>query len=269
MGELRRSARRVLGVLRRYVYLIHGSWLRYADLVWPPLMQLVLWGFISRYFSDLGDSAAHTTGMLLSAVLLWSVVNEGQRSVVFQFTEEVASRHIAHLFASPIRAGEFVAALFLFSLFRIIISCGMAAILIIPLQHFSIFATFGPALVVFFFNLLWFTWSIALMTAFTHLTSGLGAGFLTVATLAILHPLSGVYYPIEILPAWLQPISWCLPTAPVFEGMRAVIFHDVVRLDLMLHGVLLNVFWTCTAIPVFLYLFHISRQRGLLLQVGE
>ncbi len=107
------------------------------------------------------------------------------------------------------------------------------------------------------------------MITLVHLTSGLGAGFLTTASLAIIHPLSGVYYPIAILPNWLQLVSWCLPTAPVFEGMRRVVIDNVVPVNLMIYSITLNLIWTIVAVLIFLYLFNIARRDGLLVQVGE
>ncbi|HEX6112945.1 MAG TPA: ABC transporter permease, partial [Geminicoccaceae bacterium] len=72
-----------------------------------------------------------------------------------------------------------------------------------------------------------------------------------------------------VLPAWLQPVSWCLPSAPIFEGMRAVLFDGILRVDLLLHAMLLNVVWMAVAVLVFVHLFRSARDRGLLLQVGE
>ena len=59
-----------------------------------------------------------------------------------------------------------------------------------------------------------------------------------------------------------------LPSAPVFEGMRAVLFDGVLRAD-SCYAVLLNVVWMAVAIVVFVILFRSARNRGLLLQVGE
>jgi ABC-2 type transport system permease protein len=98
---------------------------------------------------------------------------------------------------------------------------------------------------------------------------GLGAESLAWALVFLIQPLSGVYYPIATLPAWLQPLSWCLPSAPVFEGMRAVLFEHTLRTDLLLHAALLNVIWMAVATVVFVILFRSARNRGLLLQVGE
>ena len=49
------------------------------------------------------------------------------------------------------------------------------------------------------------------------------------AAVFILMPLSGVYYPVSVLPKWLQVISYGLPPAYVFEGMRAILLEKTVH----------------------------------------
>jgi ABC-2 type transport system permease protein len=110
---------------------------------------------------------------------------------------------------------------------------------------------------------------MGLIIASLVLRLGLGAESLAWALIFLIQPLSGVYYPIATLPAWLQPLSWCLPSAPIFEGMRAVLFDGVLRADLLLYAVLLNLVWMALAVLVFVILFRSARDRGLLLQVGE
>jgi ABC-2 type transport system permease protein len=155
------------------------------------------------------------------------------------------------------------------SLIRVLIGVGGAALLAIPIHQFSIFTALGPALILFFVNLLWFGWAMGLMIAALVLRLGLGAESLAWALIFLIQPLSGVYYPIATLPAWLHPISWCLPPAPIFEGMRALLFDGIFRTDLLALAVLLNLAWMALAALVFLLLFRSARDRGLLLQVGE
>jgi ABC-2 type transport system permease protein len=162
-----------------------------------------------------------------------------------------------------------VGSLFVMSLIRVLIGAGGAALLAIPIHQFSIFDALGLPLIAFFGNLLWFGWAMGLIIAALVLRLGLGAESLAWAAIFLFQPLSGVYYPIETLPAWLQPVSWCLPAAPIFEGMRAVLFDGTFRLDLFLYAVGLNVVWMGLAVVAFLILFRSARDRGLLLQVGE
>ena len=85
----------------------------------------------------------------------------------------------------------------------------------------------------------------------------------------MLAPVSAVYYPVSVLPVWLQPVSLALPSAHVFEGMRALVFEGVLRWDHLAWAVGLNVVYMAGGIAVFLYAFHQARVRGALLQTGE
>ena len=98
---------------------------------------------------------------------------------------------------------------------------------------------------------------------------GLGAESLAWIAMFAIAPLSGVFYPIAVLPEWLQAVSWALPSAYVFEGMRAVIFDGAVRLDYLTTAMALNIVYMAVAAVIFLYAFHVTRQKGLLMTMGE
>jgi ABC-2 type transport system permease protein len=263
------AARRIGAMIRRHVYLLRGSWPRLLELIYWPTVQMILWGFITRFLQGHTDLLTGAAGLFLSAVLLWDVLFRTQLSVSLLFVEELWSRHLGHLFVSPLRPFELVVSLFSMSVLRVLIGVGGAALLAIPIHHFSIFTELGPALIAFFVNLLFFGWAMGLMIAGLVLRLGLGAESLAWALIFLIQPLSGVYDPIATLPSWLQPLCWCLPSAPVFEGMRALILDHTFRADLLLHAALLNLAWLTLAASVFLLLFRSARARGLLLQVGE
>ncbi len=56
----------------------------------------------------------------------------------------------------------------------------------------------------------------------------------------VLMPLTCVYYPVSVLPDWLQWIAWALPPTYVFEGMRALVLEQTFRADLMIAAFALN-----------------------------
>ena len=66
------------------------------------------------------------------------------------------------------------------------------------------------------------------------LRHGMGAESLAWLAVFMLAPVSAVYYPVSILPVWLQHVAWALPSTHVFEGMRAVMFEHVFRADYLL-----------------------------------
>ena len=143
-----------------------------------------------------------------------------------------------------------------------------AIILAIPLYHFSIF-DLGFPLLAFFTNLLIFGWVIGLLVTSLLLRFGVGAESLAWALIFLIAPVSAIYYPVSILPNWLQWIAWMLPPAHVFEGMRAILVQDYFEKTLLFSASTLNLGYLIIATMVFLYNFNAARREGRLLQIGE
>jgi ABC-2 type transport system permease protein len=196
------------------------------------------------------------------------VMFRGQLGVSVSFLEELWSRNLGHLFVSPLRPYEWVLSLLTMSLVRVIIGVVPAALLAIPLYHYSIF-TLGPPLIAFFVLLLIMGWGLGLMIGALLLRHGLGAESLAWLAVFLLAPASAVYYPVSVLPPWLQYLAWALPSAHVFEGMRAVMFEGVFRVDHFMAAAALDLVYLLFGGAIFLYAFRQARQRGALLQMGE
>jgi ABC-2 type transport system permease protein len=233
-----------------------------------PTVQMVLWGFITLFLVNHSSWLAQASGVLISGVLLWDVLFRGQLGVALVFMEEMWSRNLGQLFVSPLRPGELVAALLVMSLIRTLIGVGGAALIAIPLFHYSIF-DLGLPLLAFFINLIVMGWAIGLAVSGLVLRYGLGAESMAWIAIFAVQPISGVYYPVETLPGWLQTVAHGLPSSHVFEGMRAVLIDGHVRADLLANALALNVVYLGAGIAVFLAYFRSARMRGLLLHIGE
>lgn len=262
------SARRIGGMVLRYFYLMRSSWPRLIELAYWPTVQMILWGFITLFLAHNSTYFAQAFGVLLSAVLLWDVLFRGQLGVSVSFFEEMWSRNLGHLFVSPLRSYELICALLLMSFIRTIIGVIPASLLTIAFFDYSIYSL-GLPLVAFFFNLLVMGWSVGLAVSGMVLRAGLGAEGLAWAAIFALAPVSGIYYPISVLPEWLQTIAYLLPSAHVFEGMRAIIVEGSVEPQLLVTATLLNLVYLSAGAAIFLACFRSARQRGQLLQVGE
>ena len=262
------SLRRIYALVLRHTYLLRSSGPRILELVYWPTVQMILWGFITVFMVGHSSWVAQASGVLLSAVLLWDVLFRGQLGVSLVFMEEMWSRNLGHLFVSPLRPLELVAALLTMSLIRTLIGVGGAALIAIPLFHYSIFEM-GFALLAFFANLIVMGWAIGLLVSGLVLRYGLGAEGLAWFLVFAVQPIMGVYYPLDILPAWLQSVAFWLPSSHVFEGMRAVLFTQTFRGDLFLNAVALNAVYLLVGAGAFLAYFRAARVRGQLLHVGE
>jgi ABC-2 type transport system permease protein len=268
MNAMSATCGRIYAMLLRYVYLMRGSWPRVLEMVYWPTVQMILWAFTNQFLAEHSQWVAQAAGIFIGAILLWDVLFRAQLGVSVVFFEEMYSRNLGHLFVSPLRPWEMVAALLSISLLRTLIGVGTAAVLALLFYHYSIFAL-GLALVAFFSCLAVMGWAIGLMVVAMVLRYGLGAESLAWAVIFAIMPLCGVFYPIEVLPQWLQPLALALPASHVFEGMRAVMVEGVFRMDLLQRAVILDIVYLGAGVGVFMLAFRVARRRNLLLHVGE
>ena len=262
------SWRRISAMILRHLYVMRRSWPRLLELAYWPLFQMILWGFITVFFLSHSSWVARAAGVLITAVLLWDVLFRANLGLSISFIEEMWSRNLGQLFVSPLRPYELVASLVTMSLIRTLIGVIPAALLALPFYDVWVFGM-GLPLLAFFTNLLIMGWSVGLLVSGLLLRFGLGVESLCWLGIFLFAPISGVYYPIAVLPEWLQPVSWSLPSAYVFEGMREVLFEQTFRTDLFWSAVGLNLLYLSASTGFFLYMFHLARRRGLLLQQGE
>lgn len=262
------TPRRISAVLLRHWYLIAGSWPRFLDLCYWPIVQMIMWGFIQTFMMRQSSFFAQAGGILLGAVMLWDVLFRGQIGLAISFFEEVYSRNLGHLMATPLRIGEYMASLMIVSLMRTAIGLFPATLLAIWFFGFSLYSL-GIALVAFFVILIAFGWSIGLFVAGLVLRYGLGAESFAWAVIFALAPLCGVYYPVTILPGWVQYLSAILPASYIFAGMRAVLMQHVVRVDYLFIAAMLDLIWLAIGGSAFLMFHEKARERGMLLQLGE
>jgi ABC-2 type transport system permease protein len=266
---MRPSLRRIWGLLYRHLALYRRSWPRLLELAYWPVLQMCIWGFTASFLAArTGNPVAVAGSMLLAGVLLWEVALRSQMGVAVSFLEELWSRNLGHLFVSPIRPWEVVAALIGMAVFRVIAGVLPAIGLAYLLYAYNLFSL-GPILVLFFANLMLMGWWVALGVVSLILRHGMGAETLAWSVLFGLTPLSAVFYPVSVLPRAIQPISLALPSTHVFEGMRAVLHDGTIRWDQLAAAAALNAIWLIAASLVFAHQFRAARRRGALLSIGE
>jgi ABC-2 type transport system permease protein len=273
-AEMAFSPTRVGALVMRYLYLMRSSWPRLAELVYWPAVQMLTWGFLQTYIraqasaSGVGGAMAVAGGTLIGSLLLWDTLFRCQLGFSVSFMEEMWSRNIANLLISPLRPIEFVAALMAMSLIRMAIGLVPVTLMAFWFFGFNLWAL-GLALVGFFVNLVLTSWAIGLSVSGLVLRNGLGAEGLAWSALFFIMPFACVYYPVAVLPPWLQAIAWCLPPTYVFEGLRAAVVGHQLRVDLMLEALAINAGLIALAGAAFLALVDSARRAGALLSMGE
>src|SRR5215471_4942232 len=263
------TARRIWGLMYRQLALYRRSWPRMLEVAYWPVLQMCIWGFTASFLATRMGSVAVTAGAtLLGGVLLWEVALRSQMGVAISFMEEMWSRNLGHVFVSPMRPWELVAALIMLSVIRMAAGVAPAILVAWVLYAYNLFAL-GPVLVLFFLNLMIMGWAVALGVVSLVLRHGAGAEALAWSVLFGLTPFSAVFYPVAVLPRALQPVALALPSAHVFEGMRGVVLLGVVHWDNLAAAFALNAVWLAAAAALFARQFRQARLRGALISIGE
>ena len=104
----------------RYWYLLRSSWPRVLDLIYWPAVQMLMWGFLQQYVSQNSGFFMQAAGTFIGAVLLWDILFRGQLGFSISFLEEMYARNLGNLMMSPLRPAEFVAALMIMSIIRLV-----------------------------------------------------------------------------------------------------------------------------------------------------
>lgn len=267
-ATLAASIGRVWGLVLRYWYVMRSSWPRTAELIYWPLVQMLTWGFLQNYLANTSTLASRAAGLFIGGVLLWDILVRSQLGFAVAFLEEVWSRNLGHLMMSPLRPAELVAALVVVSFTKLIIAMVPVTIMAYAFFGYNLLGL-GFAFAAFFANLVFTSWAIALVSTGVVLRWGLGAESFAWLIVFALLPVCCVYYPVSVLPGWLQIVALALPPTYVFEGLRAIVLDGAFDVGLMAKALLLNAVYFAGGYATFAYFLHSARVNGSLVQMGE
>jgi ABC-2 type transport system permease protein len=262
------AARRIWALVYRHLVLYRRSWPRLLDIAYGPVLQLLIWGFTARFLAGHGGAFAGIAGLLIAGVLLWEAALASQLGFSVSFLEEIWSRNLGHLLVSPLRPWELIAALIVMSVSRLLAGMAPAVLLAVLLYAFDIFAL-GPVVLLLFANLAVMGWWVALGIVAFILRHGAGAEGLVWTVMFGLTPLSAVFYPVSALPAGLRPLALALPSAHVFEGLRAVLSGGGDGFRELAVAFALNLAWLAAMALLFRRELDAARRGGALVSLGE
>ena len=213
---------RILAIVLRQFYLIRGSLPRLLPMFAWAAIDIVLWGFITKYLNAVTEPGLNFVPVLLGAVLFWNFFVRVMLGVTMAFFEDIWSRNFLNLFATPLSIWEYLAGLVLSSIATS--SIGLIVMLLLATLVFGLsFFAYGLLIVPFILVLFMFGIALGIFASGIVLRFGPAAEWFVWPIPAILSPICAVFYPREILPDWLEWLSYLLPPSYVFESMRNVI----------------------------------------------
>ena len=259
---------KIFALSLRHVYLIKGSFPRILDLIYWPTIQIFLWGFISKFFTLSSSYYENTVGIILSAAILYDFLFRSSISYNMMFLEEIWSRNFTNLFIAPIKLSEIITALTFTAIFRTLVGLIPASIIAIPLFGVSIF-NIGAPLIFLLITLYIFGVTLGLLVTAGLLRFGPSFENIAWASLFFLAPLGCIYYPLEILPEWLQIIAKLLPLVHIFEEMRNILIYDIINYVQIVKAIFISILYFILGILVFYWSFNGAKNRGTLINIGE
>jgi ABC-2 type transport system permease protein len=213
---------RVLAIARRQSFALWRAPQRWFDVIVWPVVDAVLFGSIGIYFGRQSGGAEAGAAFLLAGIILFHVVFQAEISVATGFLEETWSRNLLNLMVTPMTELEYGAGTALFGLAKLVMGVGFVSLVALALYAFNI-TSLGLALIPLVAILIVVGWAVALVVIGLIMRFGQGAEILTWGFIALLLPLSGIFYPVDALPTALQPIALALPTTHVFAAAHALV----------------------------------------------
>jgi ABC-2 type transport system permease protein len=249
-------------VLRQY-YLIRGSASRLVPLFAWVAVDMVLWGFITKYLNTVSSSGFNFVPVLLGAVLLWDFLVRVMQGVTMPFFEDVWSRNFLNIFATPLSIPDYLAGLVLASVLTSVI--GLVVMLVLATTFFGLlFFAYGVMMVPFLFVLFLFGIALGIFSSAVVLRFGPASEWFIWPVPALISPFAGVFYPLSTLPGWMRYVSYLLPPSYVFEGMRTIISGGAVSLFSLLWCGCLAVFYILFAWWFFTRMYTNALRTGLI-----
>ena len=255
------NVRRSYAIILRIFYLMRGSFTRIFPLFAWAAIDIVLWGFITRYLDTI-QSTFNFVSTLLGAVLLWDFFTRAMFGISTSFFEDVWSRNFLNIFATPLRISEYltglVAASMATSFFGLVIMLALAA-LVFGLWIFS----YGVLVVVIVLGLFLFGIAFGIFAIGIVLRLGPAAEWFIWPMPAVLAPIAAVFYPVAALPVWLQVFARLLPASYLFEALRAIIAGRIVPMGQLWIGCALAAVYVVLASWFFRQMYLHAVRTGL------
>jgi ABC-2 type transport system permease protein len=254
---------RLAAIPLRQFYLYRGSAARVVPLFAWVTVDMMLWGFMTKFLGGLAQTNYRFVPALLGAVLFWDFMTRVMQGVTMAFFEDVWSRNFLNVFASPITVPEYIGGLLVSSVGTSLV--GLVVMVIVATIAFGLhFAAYGAMLVPCVLVLFLFGMALGVAAIAIVLRLGPAAEWFVWPIPALLSPFVAVYYPLATLPAPLQWIGRLLPPSYVFEGMRAVVAGRGMDHGMLLVAFALAVVYIMLAYWIFARVFRYAVKTGLI-----
>jgi len=252
-------------ILHAWHHLTHSveTW---VDIFWYPIIQALVFGSLAVFFAR---TAGHASiNQVVLGILLWYGMEAGSYSIAIGTLWEIWAHSFSSLFVSPLTIEEFVAGHMIFGIFKQCLTVCCLSIIAFFAFHFSVLSL-GWSLPIHFFLVMMFGWAVGMFVLGIILRLGTTIQSLAWGFIYIIQPIVGVFYPVSILPRFLQHIAYGLPPTYVFASARQAVSQGVPRWDYLGIALLLNIVYFVLCYVFMKRMWEWARSSGELARMEE
>lgn len=257
---MRASLKRMAALMLQEIFITRRSLEIFMDILFFPLMNVLLFGFISHFLG--GESGGQNVSFLLLGILLWEIVAINQYNVTVSSMWSVWSHNLTNIFIAPVSVREYLTSHIAAAALRTMVVTVGLALGTYVFFGFNLLSVGWLNLALFTLNLSLFAWWLGVVLLGFIFRYGTRIQAIAWGTIFLFQPLTASFFPVSVLPPALQVVAHGLPATYVFEAARQALTVPGVNWQYFWIALAMNLAYGTVAIVVFGRLFRQSRVTG-------
>ncbi len=235
------------------------------EILFWPLISLISVGLLTQFLK----LESRMVVFVLIGVIAFSVIQIGQLDMAYVILYSIWNKSLKHELAAPVSAFHLVGGSWVMG----VIHSLLIFLLLCVFSYFAFHLNFLDVgigrLLLFFLGLLFFTAFVGMVVCALAFRLGgrahVGATFIVSGLVLI----SGIYYPVEILPKALRFVAYLIPLTYFLEYFRSFYGFAPKSTNPLFLGFLLTALYNMIAGYFLCLSIRNARQKGILIKMSE
>lgn len=251
---------RIKAILLQEYFITKHSLEVIIDLFYFSIVNIIVFGLFSNFLS--GSTSSLSARYLLLGMILWEIIRITQYSVSVGALWNIWSRNLSNMFIAPLSIAEYLIAGMIAGIFKTLLALIVISLISFYLFNFNLLQVGIINLLFSFINLTIFAWSIGIVILGIIFRYGTRLQALAWGLVFIFQPLTATFFPVSILPDFLQKIAYLFPPTYVFESVRFSLTNSTIDCSSAMIAFFQNIVYFIISILFFNNMFNKSKETG-------
>jgi ABC-2 type transport system permease protein len=252
---------RIRTVIKRHWLVLWRSPHRWFEIAFWPVMDVVLWGSLGAFVAQENDTSRAATPYLLAGIVLFWTLTQVQMTMATGVMEETWTRNLLNILTTSVTPAEYITGVAVFGMAKLALALATLTAMTVSLYGFDLSAI-GWSVIPIVALLVLNGWAVAFLVIGLILRYGQSAEILTWGINYVVLAISGVFFPVEALPRFLQPIANVLPTTHAFGAARDVLDGGGIPWDRLAVSSAGTVVFVAGSLAFAAHMLGVFRARG-------